>query len=62
MTEAGAWAGRELLGEPIGSAILDEAPVTVRVTAPAGLDHVLLWPLELARTTRAGGRWRPRGT
>ena len=50
---AGAWAGRELLGEAIGAAILDEAPVTVRVTVPAELDHVLLWPLELAH---AGGR------
>ena len=45
---AGAWAGRELLGESIGSAIMAEAPVTVRVKVPAALDSVLLWPLELA--------------
>ncbi len=45
---AGKWAGQELLGAAVGAAILNEAPVTVRVTAPAALDEVLLWPLELA--------------
>ena len=45
---AGKWAGRELLGEAAGAAILNEAPVTVRVTVPPALDEVLLWPLELA--------------
>jgi hypothetical protein len=45
---AGAWAGRELLGDAIGSAIAAESPVTVRVKVPASLDSVLLWPLELA--------------
>jgi hypothetical protein len=45
---AGQWAGRELLGQAVGAAILNEAPVTVRVTVPAALDEVLLWPLELA--------------
>jgi len=45
---AGEWAGRELLGQAVGAAILNEAPVTVRVTVPAALDEVLLWPLELA--------------
>jgi tetratricopeptide (TPR) repeat protein len=50
---AGAWAGRELLGDEIGAAIVAEAPVTVRVEAPASLGHVLMWPLELAHV---GGR------
>ena len=45
---AGKWAGQELLGPAVGAAILNEAPVTVRVTAPASLNEVLLWPLELA--------------
>jgi hypothetical protein len=45
---AGQWAGRELLGEAVGAAILNEAPVTVRVMVPPELDEVLLWPLELA--------------
>ena len=51
VAESGAWAGRELLGESIGSAILaatGAGPLTVRVHVPAGLDRVLLWPLELA--------------
>jgi tetratricopeptide (TPR) repeat protein len=45
---AGKWAGSELLGVAVGAAILNEAPVTVRVTVPPALDEVLLWPLELA--------------
>ena len=51
VAEAGAWAGRELLGESIGSAIVAASgagPLTVRVHVPAALDRVLLWPLELA--------------
>jgi hypothetical protein len=51
--EAGEWAGRELLGESVGEAIVAEAPVAVRVKVPAALDSVLLWPLELAH---AGGK------
>ena len=51
--QAGEWAGRELLGEAVGAAILAEAPVTVRVTVPDTLGRVLLWPLELAY---AGGK------
>jgi hypothetical protein len=50
---AGAWAGRELLGESVGAVIAASAPVTVRVTAPAPVDEVMLWPLELAH---ANGR------
>ncbi|HEX6519357.1 MAG TPA: CHAT domain-containing protein [Streptosporangiaceae bacterium] len=51
VAEAGTWAGRELLGEPVGAALATAAragPVTVRVEVPAELDRVLLWPLELA--------------
>ena len=48
VSAAGAWAGRELLGERIGAAIAAEAPVTVRVAAPTPAESVLLWPLELA--------------
>ena len=39
---AGKWAGRDLLGAALGAAILDEAPVTVRVQVPVELDEVLL--------------------
>jgi CHAT domain len=49
VARAGAWAGRELLGEAVGEAIVAAAPVTVRVSVPAGLEHVLGWPLELAQ-------------
>ena len=45
---AGAWAGQQLLGDAVAAAIQAAAPVTVRVTVPADLDPVLLWPLELA--------------
>jgi hypothetical protein len=48
VSAAGDWAGRELLGADIGAAILAESPVTVRVSVPAILSRVLLWPLELA--------------
>lgn len=46
--EAGAWAGRELLGESVAAAIAAAAPVTVRVRVPGPAASVLLWPLELA--------------
>src|SRR5450756_2324723 len=48
LAEAGEWAGGELLGGPIGAAIVADAPVTVRVRVPKALSPVLLWPLELA--------------
>ncbi len=51
VTEAGTWAGRALLGEPVGTAIARAArsgPVTVRVVVPPELEPVLTWPLELA--------------
>ena len=51
VAESGAWAGRKLLGESIGAAIVAAAgagTLTVRVHVPAALDRVLLWPLELA--------------
>jgi tetratricopeptide (TPR) repeat protein len=56
VAEAGAWAGRALLGAAVTAAIARAArsgPVTVRVTAPPPADGVLLWPLELAQ---AGGK------
>lgn len=48
VTQAGAWAGHELLGETIGAAIVKATPVTVRVSVPPEAAPVLLWPLELA--------------
>jgi CHAT domain-containing protein/AAA ATPase-like protein len=51
--ELGAWAGRAVLGERVGAAILARAPVTVLVRVPDELRHVRWWPLELAH---AGGR------
>jgi CHAT domain len=48
VARAGGWAGRSLLGEAVGAVIVAEAPVTVRVVVPAGLERVLGWPLELA--------------
>jgi hypothetical protein len=48
VARAGAWAGRSLLGDAVGEAIVDAAPVTVRVSVPDVLGHVLGWPLELA--------------
>jgi CHAT domain len=53
VAEASVWAGRELLGERIGSVIAGAAPVTVLVRVPALAGAVLGWPLELAYT---GGR------
>lgn len=49
--EAVTWAGQELLGWPLVQAVYAAAasgPVTVRVSLPAVLDEVALWPLELA--------------
>jgi tetratricopeptide (TPR) repeat protein len=48
VSEAGAWAGRVLLGEQVAAAIARAAPVTVRVMVPEQLESVLTWPLELA--------------
>jgi hypothetical protein len=51
VAESGAWAGSEVLGASIGSAIVTAAgagPLTVRVQVPVALDRILLWPLELA--------------
>jgi CHAT domain len=48
VTGLGAWAGRVLLGERVGAAIVAAAPVTVRVMAGFAAG----WPLELAH---AGG-------
>ena len=44
VAELGVWAGRVLLGERVGAAIVSAAPVTVRVTAGFAVG----WPLELA--------------
>jgi len=49
MALAGEWAARELLGAPVGAAIVRAAPVAVRVRVPEALSQVLLWPLELAQ-------------
>ena len=49
VAELGVWAGRVLLGERVGAAIVRAAPVTVRVTAGFAVG----WPLELAHV---GGR------
>jgi hypothetical protein len=45
VNQVGEWAGRELLGEQVGAAIVAAAPVTVLVVAQ---EPVSLWPLELA--------------
>jgi len=52
VARVGAWAGRELLGEAVGEAIIAAAPVTVRVAVPAQAGFVAGWPLELGH---AGG-------
>jgi hypothetical protein len=56
VTRAGAWAGRVLLGEAIGGAIVAAAPATVRVEAPAGLEHVLGCRADAGAGRRAGLR------
>jgi tetratricopeptide (TPR) repeat protein len=48
VARAGAWAGRELLGEQVGEVIAAAGPVTVRVSIPDVVAQVLGWPLELA--------------
>jgi tetratricopeptide (TPR) repeat protein len=63
VSQVGEWAGRVLLGEKVGAAIVAAAPVTVRVAIPAraalaggqsaeappaGAGEMLQWPLELA--------------
>jgi tetratricopeptide (TPR) repeat protein len=48
----GEWLGREVLG-PVGRAMVEEAPVTVRVRVPAGAEELLYRPLELGHV---GGR------
>ena len=63
MAEAGAWAGRVLLGEAVGAAIARAArsgPVTVRVTVPPEAGRAPSWPLELAYVN--GGPRRLGGT
>jgi CHAT domain len=49
--DAGAWAGRALIGEAVGAAIAAEAPVTLRVEAPPPADQALMWPIELAHVS-----------
>jgi hypothetical protein len=48
----GEWLGREVLG-PVGRAMVEEGPVTVRVRVPAGAEELLYRPLELGHV---GGR------
>jgi tetratricopeptide (TPR) repeat protein len=48
VSRVGAWAGQQVLGESIGQAIAEAAPVTVRVEVPVGAGFLLGWPLELA--------------
>jgi len=49
--QVGDWIGRQALGEPVLAALLDEAPVTVRVPVPAELAFLPYRPWEIA----AGG-------
>ncbi|MGH3979572.1 MAG: CHAT domain-containing protein, partial [Pseudonocardiaceae bacterium] len=44
----GAWLDSEVLGEPIGRAIVAAAPVTVRVAVPDGAQFLAFRPWELA--------------
>jgi hypothetical protein len=48
LDRVGAWAGREVLGHAIGAAIVEAAPVTVRVMVPPEAGFVAELPLELA--------------
>jgi tetratricopeptide (TPR) repeat protein len=59
VARVGAWAGRAVLGEAVGSAISAAAPVTVRVVVPAEAGFLLSWPLELAHA--GGGPLAARG-
>jgi hypothetical protein len=49
--QVGDWIGRQALGEPVLAALLDGAPVTVRVPVPAELAFLPYRPWEIA----AGG-------
>ncbi len=49
----GAWASEVVLGRAVCDAVVEAAPVTVRVVVPEQAGFVLSWPLELAH---AGGR------
>jgi len=51
VANAAEWAGQELLGPTITAAIVEVAPVTVRVLVPGPLAPVLMWPLELANAS-----------
>jgi tetratricopeptide (TPR) repeat protein len=53
VARVGAWAGAAVLGERVGRAIVEAAPVQVQVQVPAQAGFVLGWPLELAH---AGGK------
>lgn len=48
LTRAGAWIGTHVLGERVGRAIVDAAPVAVRVTVPPEGALMVFRPLELA--------------
>src|SRR5262245_52344782 len=53
----GRWLGEKVLG-PIGPALVERSPVTVRVRVPAGAGALLQRPFELAHVE--GNRWRCR--
>ena len=44
--EVGAWIGEQVLGD-VGRALVERAPVTVRVELPAGAEVLAYRPLEL---------------
>jgi len=48
VAQVGTWIGREVLGVHVGRAIVDAAPVTVRVWVPPEAEFMLFSPLELA--------------
>jgi hypothetical protein len=48
VTEVGEWIGSEVLG-PVGPALAERRPATVRVLVPDVAESLLLRPLELAR-------------
>jgi hypothetical protein len=49
----GGWAGAQVLGSAVGSAIVAAAPVTVRVQLPPEAEFLLFLPLELAHVEGA---------
>jgi tetratricopeptide (TPR) repeat protein len=62
VAEAAVWAGSEFLGTSVVAAVgvaAEAGPVTVRVRLPEVLDHVSLWPVELA--SDGGGPLAARG-